>query len=265
LFERSGPAWNDLRVTYSPNPFSKVGFNQVPRTENDAQSHNWQMIADYCNIAKGSQFLGKAYWQNNDPAVVLLFDKNGIIAGIQTKAPKNKMSPTPSAYQQNILRDDGAYYTETAYFVEPSTICTTGRTQDQLNTEGTGTGVWIQNGPNPTTNFMQFPNEQSQVNGNDWKGKKCLWGMGVHFWYKWATDLDCSQALPIFPLYNKGKLNAFGFTPNFESSSSRYETPSISTLGFTMSVVPNCLKNGYFPHLKSIHIYFTSDPRLNLC
>ncbi len=41
---------------------------------------------------------------------------------------------------------DSAYYV-TAYFVEPSTVCTTGRTQAEFDEQGTGYLLAFQNGP----------------------------------------------------------------------------------------------------------------------
>ncbi|CAF3193038.1 unnamed protein product [Rotaria sp. Silwood2] len=37
-------------------------------------------------------------------------------------------------------------YVLTAYFVDPRTICTSSRDEARLKREGSGTGLWLQNG-----------------------------------------------------------------------------------------------------------------------
>ncbi|KAL8606084.1 hypothetical protein ACOMHN_044420 [Nucella lapillus] len=72
--------WNGLSVTFGVNPFDPNVFADLPRTVSDANTHGWTKIADCDN---NSKFRGVRYVKNNDYAVVLLFDVNGYVAGIQ--------------------------------------------------------------------------------------------------------------------------------------------------------------------------------------
>jgi len=81
--------WNALKVSWNILPIK--GFDRVPRSlaENNGQ---FQIKDDLCAIGKG-KMVGQRWWQNKDPSLMLLFDKNGFIAGIQTALPKSKFTP----------------------------------------------------------------------------------------------------------------------------------------------------------------------------
>lgn len=51
--------------------------------------------------------------------------------------------------------------------------------------------------------------------------------VGNHYWYDIRDTMDCDDTFPVFLLYNKKRLNAFGwaFNPNYDSSY-RWEHPS---------------------------------------
>jgi len=184
-----GVDWDDLRVTWSANPFSSWGFDPMPRTSTGAMK-DFVLKDDQC--AQGSKFVGKRYWYKQDPAVILLYDKNGYIAGIQTAIPKSKLTPSPYLSNHPYV-DDGDFWTVTAYFVDPSTICTTGRTAQQFKDQGTGTGLWLQNGTNPTRDLIQIPLQESEIQKTNWKFGKCFYTMGNHYWYNPTKDMDCGK------------------------------------------------------------------------
>jgi hypothetical protein len=55
-------------------------------------------------------------------------------------------------------------YVTTAYFVDPSTICTTGRTQEQFDADGTGTDILFQNGPSfAPENLIRAPQTEDEI------------------------------------------------------------------------------------------------------
>jgi len=66
------------------------GFFQMPRTSNDARILNWTQINTEC-LSSGdhSSFAGFRYEHPADDGVVLIFDVNGIIAGIQARVIRN--------------------------------------------------------------------------------------------------------------------------------------------------------------------------------
>lgn len=53
---------------------------------------------------------------------------------------------------------------------------------------------------------------------------------GQHFWYNISTNMNCDDFFPAFALYNKGKLNAFGWVTMGDFQSSRYEHPPPESL-----------------------------------
>ncbi|XP_013401824.1 uncharacterized protein LOC106167568 [Lingula anatina] len=144
-----------------------------------------------------------------------------------------------------------------------ATICSTGRTEAEFNQQGTGTGLYIQTGPNPASDYITIPLKESEVQGTKWTLGKCFYGMGVHYWYNLSEDMSCNDFAPIFLLYNKGKLNAFGWAFQGNYPSTRYEHPSQNTFGLFMKAVPKCLKT--VGTISTLHIYLTRTPALNFC
>ena len=68
-------------------------------------------------------------------------------------------------------------YTLTAYFVDPSTICTVGRSNADLQKNGTGTGIYMQNGPTPA-NLITIPPKRNEAATQGWTNNNCFVGMG---------------------------------------------------------------------------------------
>ena len=55
-------------------------------------------------------------------------------------------------------------FVTTVYFVDPSTICTTGRTQEQFDVDGTGTDILFQNGPSfAPENLIRAPYTEDEI------------------------------------------------------------------------------------------------------
>jgi charged multivesicular body protein 7 len=73
---------------------------------------------------KNPYFRGIQYMKDEDPQVVLLFDVNGYIAGIQSGIPNNLYNGYPHLNLQPPFIQDGDLFKLTAYFTDPSTICT---------------------------------------------------------------------------------------------------------------------------------------------
>ncbi|XP_076461616.1 uncharacterized protein LOC143294080 [Babylonia areolata] len=254
--------WDGLSVTFGVNPFDPNVFADLPRMESAAVDKGWTKIAD-CD--ENSKFRGVRYVKNDDYAVVLLFDVNGNIAGIQCGVAKAGLpSYYPPANQRgNIFQDDGDHYTLTAYFVDPATICSSGRTSDQLMSEGTGNALYIQNGSDPVTESVRMPSVQSDVAGTSWVLGHCFPAMGVHYWYNVSTDMSCDDFQPVFLLYNEKKLTAFGWALGVDQSSPRFEHPAYSMVSAFMNPVPKCLAN--YARLSTMHIYLTAHPTRDLC
>lgn len=254
--------WNDLKVTWNINPLSSNAFVSMPRNVNH-DAMGFVRLDSFCN---GNQpkgpFAGIRYWKNNDPAVILLYDVNGIIAGIQTAVPKSSYPHVPPPNNGHPLLDDGAgNWVLTAYFVDPKTICNGGRNPGDLNTQGTGTGLYLQNGTDPMSNLIHVPmDEQKLATETKWTLGHCFYTMGDHYWYNVRRDMPCDQFFPVFLLYNSKKLNAFGWAMNTMLSSPRYEHPTYDVLTKFINPVPDCFKTDpNYQQLSTMHIYFTSE------
>jgi len=253
--------WDGLSVTFGPNPLSSDYFSDLPRHEADAKAAGWTKISD-CDT--NGKFRGVRYVHNNDYAVVLLFDVNGNIAGQQAGIADLPTSYTypPTKQRGQMFHEDNGRFFLTAYYTDPSTICTTGRTKAQFDAEGTGNGLWLQNSTNPEQS-TQIPSREQDVRGTKWTHGKCFPAMGVHYWFDTSTNMDCNDFQPVFLLYNEGILNAFGWAMGLGQTSKRYEHPTPSVFSGFMDPVPKCLSD--YPALSTMHIYMTAHPTLDLC
>jgi len=263
LFDTS--SWNALRVTWNAIPFK--GWDKVPRQVSEMKG-DFVLKDDLCATGKGN-LIGQRYWyKDKDPALMLLFDKNGFIAGIQTSVLKSAFTP-PAQLQNKNFADDGDYWTLSAYFIDPSLICAAGRTQDEFNKTGTGTGLWIQMGPNAVTDSYHVPSSEDEIKTSKWGHGKCFWTMGQHYWYNVSKDMSCDDFVPNCLLYNGGKLNAFCFATNGNFPSDRYDWPhpKNTVIKQFMDPEPDCFFSDPTYKIEStIHIYFNDNARLgSLC
>jgi charged multivesicular body protein 7 len=231
----------------------------MPRTTIDTPGASFVFKDDFCG--DDTRFRGVRYWYKSDPATILLFDKAGYIAGIQTQVPKNLYTPSPQNNGHPFV-DDGDYWTLTAYFVDPNIICTTGRTADQYVSQGTGDRLVIQNGTNALTDGFVVPLVQTDADSTKWTKGHCFWTMGLHYWYNVRKDMSCDEFFPFFILYNNGKLNAFGFAVNGPLTSKRYEHPTASISGQFIDPVPDCFfSDTTYNTLSTMHVYMNDSPR----
>lgn len=252
--------WDGLRVTWSLNPFSKWGFNSLPRKVTDL-TKDFKLRDDQCSTAN-AKFLGKRYWYQEDPAVTLLFDKNGIIAGIQTSAPKSVYPQPPAPVANHQYVEDGDHWTLTAYFVDPSIICGSGRSDDDFVKQGTGVGLWLQMGPNPVKDSVKIPSTEKEVQQTKWKLGHCFVTMGNHYWHNVTKDMNCENFLPYCLLYNKGKLTAFCFSMNAQLTSPRYEHPPEGSAKMFIDPVPDCFSTvESYKKPSTMHVYMVDNAR----
>ena len=83
-----------LKVTWGVNPFGSNNFVSLPRTEQEAIGKGWTKEKS-CGQINGNRYVLKG-----DRAVMLIFAKSGLIAGIATAIPKGLPFNFPSAAQQ---------------------------------------------------------------------------------------------------------------------------------------------------------------------
>ncbi|CAH1257658.1 Hypp1874 [Branchiostoma lanceolatum] len=258
--------WNDLKVTFGLNQlFSSTVFDSMPRTEQDAQNAGW---VDFSRGAScdDSFYRGSRYIKDNEPAVMLLFDTNGYVAGIQMGVKKNELpAGLPSDAMKHMWNDDGDLYVITAYFIIPATVCT-GRSEALFTLEGTGEGLYIQNGPNPESDYQIIPRDEADIGTTQWTQGECFYTMGQHYWYNVTTDMSCDNFYPVFLLYNSGRLNGFGWNIKAYLDSPRYEHPTTDILDMFFKVIPQCFYDEADPRgATTLHIYMDSAPSFNFC
>ncbi len=96
-----GDKWDDLKVTWGINPFGSGNFVSLPRTEQEAIGKGWAKEKS-CGQVNGNRYVLKG-----DRAVMLIFAKSGLIAGIASAIPKGLPFNFPSAAQKQYFNDEG--------------------------------------------------------------------------------------------------------------------------------------------------------------
>ncbi|XP_067657666.1 uncharacterized protein [Haliotis asinina] len=255
------PDWDHLKVTWDASDcYSTRGFSDMPRTEREAILGGWAMMS---NCYDTPAFAGKRYVKDGDTAVVLIYDVNGYIAGIQAGfPPQPNKYPSPTMQNHPFVEHDGRWYI-TAYFTDPRDICSRGRTSEMFESEGTGSGLYIQNGTRPSDSD-KIPKLERNIGSTLWTKGHCFRTMGVHYWYNLRKDQSCDEFFPMFLLYNEGILDGFGwaFMTNI-TTSTRFEHPIPSAFGYFLNPVPDCLY-AQTSGTTTMHIYM-SDPYLSFC
>jgi len=246
--------WNGLKVTWGPNPLSGAYFNSLPRTVSDAITGGFVKVSS-CN--ETAAWRGERYVRNNDYSIVLLFDVNGYIAGMQTSLKQENGWPTGLPFVA-----DGDRFTVSAYFVDPSIICKGGRSASDFQSQGTGTGLYIQRTAVPEAS-EQIPRQEPGLMNSLWTKGKCFITMGMHYWYNLSENMDCKDFFPVFLLYNKGELNAFGWALQSNQTSTTFEHPTQSVFGLFMQTPPKCLSTA--GTLSTQHIYLTKNELADFC
>ncbi|XP_062580238.1 uncharacterized protein LOC134242185 [Saccostrea cucullata] len=176
IFGSNVHPWDGLKVTWGINPFNSINFADMPRTEAEAEQSGFTIISG----CEHENFLGKRYMKDNDPAVILIYDVNGYIAGIQAGIPTTLSNGYPSLELQKhpFVRDFDKHYI-TAYFVSPDLICTRGRTSSEVSTQCTGTDLYIQNSTNPMES-IKIPHQEADIGSTKWVKGHCFPAMGFH-------------------------------------------------------------------------------------
>ncbi len=99
----------------------------------------------------------------------------------------------------------------------------------------------------------------------------CFPTMGRHYYAHvdqtpFTESIQPSEIMPVFLLYNNGKLNAFGWIFNAWLDGDRYEHAPESSASIFLPAVPSYLKQPTAnKDLSSIHIFLDSTPALNIC
>ena len=99
--------------------------------------------------------------------MVVIYDANGYIAGMHSvvfkRFSRGNWQSDSIWYRNDIIFGEEAYLT-TAYFIDPSIICT-GRTQQDFNSQGTGYVLLFQNGPT-SADIIKAPANLHEANAS---------------------------------------------------------------------------------------------------
>ncbi|CAG0890444.1 unnamed protein product [Cyprideis torosa] len=247
--------WDQLKLTwlsYAPQPRRLA---ELPST--------WQPLdtEDKCN--GNGPFYGTRYVRGSDRSVILIFDANGYIAGIQTSVnptiPPDVYNFADSEWYTPEDIDGTTWYTITAYFVSnaPETVCA-GRSSEDFDRDGTGDLLqfYMKDGT-----FLEIPNNEDDVVNTQWDLGSCFISMGVHYWYNYFEIVEnCQEFKPAFLLYNGGVLKGWGWATFGYYESDTYEHPEPNVIGAFMNPVPPCLTQiGTDYGLTTQHVYFRDE------
>lgn len=238
--------WTSLKLRFDM-------FTSFPTTERDALQTGYTKISE---CESNTNFRGKQFMKNGDPQVILLFDVNGNIAGLQSGIPFDIDNGYPPDNMQPPFIRDGELYKLTAYFTDPSTICKRGRSQQRIQLHGIAEYLLIQNGTEPEEDVIEMALEESRTT---WVKGLCFPGMGFHYFYNIYLDMNCSNFFPVALLYYHGQLKGFvwSYGAVLNSTVIPYEYPEPSFFTKLMEEVPLCLGN---LRRSTLHVYFEENP-----
>jgi len=274
--------WTNLKVHFDTNPFSKYYYQSQPRQVSAQKTNAWTNLSGN-DCTNGGKYNGFRYVENSeDPGMVLLYDVQGTIAGIQMVLDKatletnnNYNFPAVPIYNPDTFNGQDVYVL-TAYFVDPQTICSTGRASSDLTATGTGDILQVQNGPTPAS-LMLMPRDRPTAEAQGWSHNKCFVGMGYHNFFRVDRNdplstvgpNNCTDTIPLFGLYdNKNNQIGFGFAATGKVVHNHFENPPSGAVKLIAGAdkVPQCLLDkADNPGLTTMHVFFTDYPNLYGC
>jgi len=272
--QTSGVFWDDLRVTWGPAPVDGY-FTPLPRIVTQAVTEGWRSISPNCE--NNGTVSGYRYKLPAEDNIHVLFDKNGVIAGVQALLSHEEILHPNNTFRydlvpmfQNETIGGKEWVVLTAYFVPPETICTVGRTPFDLLNEGTGSGLWFQNGASPNAQ-IDVPMTRPEASAVGWTDCECFPGMGLHnFWEveTWEAT-NCNTIQPTQVTFNLDlEMSGFIFQVSGPTNSSRFEHPPNEALYAIIgpSRIPQCIidSNTAFGSA-TIHFYFIDSPWTLAC
>ncbi|XP_022782025.1 uncharacterized protein LOC111323023 [Stylophora pistillata] len=240
------PEWDKLSETW-------LKWDEIPLTVSDAVAKGWG-LRDKCQAR--AYFQGHRYIRDGDLTLMLLFDANDKIAGIQTGIAKSIVEPMGLPWRQE---DDS--YVVTAYFKDPSLICS-----DKHNSKAKyiGDRLLIQNS-SKSNGFVRVPLLERGLLGGVWTEGECFWTMGKLYWYDLPNVSDCNSLLPVFLMYTNGVLNGFGWILPYKVDNPRFVHPTNVSFPYLFKggTIPACFWTA--DHLSMMHLYLDSNPFFNIC
>ncbi|XP_037038839.1 uncharacterized protein LOC119076283 isoform X1 [Bradysia coprophila] len=270
--------WNSLKATWCPPNVDNTNcFQDIPRTVESALKNGWRKI-EGSTCRNGGKFFGYRMVKGNDYAVTPLYDEKGIIAGVQVNALKSELFATKNPYKFDEVPDyldntiEGhPIYSTTAYFVNPTHICTNGRSLHQLEIEGTASRIYFQTGWNPS--HLRMVPLYRDMAAKNYTSTNCVPSMGHHNYYNVPKMQlsNCTTIIPSFLLFNNnGELHGFGQTTVGKLSSHSFEHPNKVAVRVGLDpITPQCMLNMAespdSPGYSNIHFFLTDSPKTIKC
>lgn len=252
--------WDGLKVTFGINPFDSNSFVSLPRTEADARAQGWQREKNCTEV------LGNRWIKNGDRAVIVIFNANGNIAGLAVGVPKGLPFNFPSQNIRRFFNDEGSFYSISAYFMDPATVCVKQAAPRLV----TGDRLVFKS----KTYQLEIPRKESDVKlSNLWTYGQCFFMMGNHYWgdisgIPLTANMNVDDFIPFFLQYNKGQLIGFGWAFNYNELSPRFEHPVEEQLVnfFPTGNIPSWMSD---PNrsgiLSTLHVYMDNAPQFISC
>lgn len=194
----------------------------MPWTDVEASEQGWQEVGAGCHPSYGHQF--------QRPSVLtptLMFDNTGHIAGMQFAVDTKTFPLYPGS---NLKMGEGVHSTGldhnhgdaalTVFFMDPSKICSANAADHDLGS--VGDRLWVQNNQNPS-GYDIIPSREDGAIPDGYIASGCAAagfaypgspGMGTHYWRMQDDqgNTPCEDSGPMFLLYSRGRLVAFGLT-----------------------------------------------------
>lgn len=235
-------------------------WDALPVTERAAVEQGWTKISRKCSSGK---WRGFRYVLNNDYSVILLFDKKGKVAGMQTSISKNLVNSKYGSYSP--LVNDENRKTATVYFGTPAKICSR-RAKVKYNK------LFLQLSDNPRDTYKVPFERRIDATSTDgkpvWMKQKCFDMMGTHYFsfnrnymYDNAHCTGLHGTFPGFLLYDKRKPVGFGFSFNLKlyGTSPRWEPALPEVLPAIFNKLPKCVEEAAkLGEASTMHVYFKS-------
>jgi len=195
-------AWVELKTKFTPVPGTVPKY--PPRTIVDALSKGWTQIGDGCtsddSAWPGKRLIPPQRWTLDIPDMVLIYDADGNVAGMQSGLPSREFlnegaCPDSPYYQQQTI-NGVEFCLATMYFTDPADICQSGNKKDVL--------VFQEGATYKDANkLLSIPSTWSETQSNAWVREKFYPGMGHHVFPYETKPENCQRLKPFQILYAK--------------------------------------------------------------
>lgn len=259
-----------LKTTWNRDPSS--WFHDQPRLRSEAIKAGFQLVQDGCDgdYPLPGHFFTDEFDTLKDRGgeILLIYGKRGYIAGISGVTPVKDANSTNLKFfnHPTFQKVNGSNFDEnyvgTIYFIPPSEVCS-GRSKAEFEKQGTGTGIYIVNGPN-VSDLISVPRYAPKANNKKFFRGGCYENMGYHYSLIDPSDPNsvgenCTATPSVQALYAAqppNELIGAAFHTPFIQDGDRWE-PSNRTFNkiFFGDVYPPCFDDLADKGRRTLHVY----------